>query len=514
MPPTRPTCSPSGMLAHVPLLLHPAPRRAAILGLGSGVTLGSALTHGLERAVVLEISPEVVEASHFFDHVNHRPLDDSRTAARRRRRPHPPAARATKRYDVIVSEPSNPWMAGIASLFTREFFEIAKATAGAGRRVLPVGAHLRHQRRRPAVDRRDVPVGVPRRHALAGRRSRRAAGGFHRTAQRSPGRHRSRLAAAGGRRGPRDGERPIAVGRVVVVHRGRRRAERLGGRRTPPDRQPRPAGVLRSAQCVRRRSVRQRPGASGPGGDGPRPTAVAAALAAASPTEWRDLADMLYRADSYAPATGPLRARSRARSPAIAKRSTVSSERRCRSAGPICAERAGQAGRRPAERRCEAGAVAATGLGRGLRGQRPHPARHGPEPARRTCPAVEQLASIFSDAGDAERLAPAVARLRARGAGSRSDALLLRHARLPAAAARHRDPGGRSDAGHRPAARARSECAGRRPGRCRATRPGASGVSSRRSRWTRAIRRRIQTSRHWRWKLATWARRDACLPKR
>ena len=119
------------MLAHVPLLLHPAPKKAAILGLGSGVTLGSALTHGLERAVVLEISPEVVEASRFFEAANHRALQN-------------PATRLVvgdgrthlllgdEQYDVIVSEPSNPWMAGIASLFTQEFFEVAKSRLAPG----------------------------------------------------------------------------------------------------------------------------------------------------------------------------------------------------------------------------------------------------------------------------------------------------------------------------------------------------------------------------------------------
>ena len=66
------------LLAHVPLLLHPAPRRAAILGLGSGVTLGSALRHPLERADVLEISPEVVQASRFFEPENSRALADPR----------------------------------------------------------------------------------------------------------------------------------------------------------------------------------------------------------------------------------------------------------------------------------------------------------------------------------------------------------------------------------------------------------------------------------------------------
>ena len=66
-------------------------------------------------------------------------------------------------------------MAGIASLFTREFFEAARGAARARRRALPVGAHLRHQHERSAVDRRHVHVGVSRRHALAGRRRRRPA---------------------------------------------------------------------------------------------------------------------------------------------------------------------------------------------------------------------------------------------------------------------------------------------------------------------------------------------------
>lgn len=119
------------LLAHVPLLLHPAPKRVAILGLGSGVTLGSALTHPLEAATVLEISPEVVAASRFFELENHRALADPRTRLIvGDGRTHLMLGR--EQYDVIVSEPSNPWMAGIASLFTREFFEGAKARLAPG----------------------------------------------------------------------------------------------------------------------------------------------------------------------------------------------------------------------------------------------------------------------------------------------------------------------------------------------------------------------------------------------
>jgi spermidine synthase len=114
------------LLAHVPLLLHPHPRSAAVLGLGSGVTLGSALRHPLEDATVIEISREVVEASRYFETENYKALHDPRTRVIvGDGRTHLMLGNQT--FDMIVSEPSNPWMAGIASLFTREFFESARA---------------------------------------------------------------------------------------------------------------------------------------------------------------------------------------------------------------------------------------------------------------------------------------------------------------------------------------------------------------------------------------------------
>jgi spermidine synthase len=113
------------LLAHVPLLLHPEPNRVAILGLGSGVTVGSALRHPIKEVEVLEISPEVVAASQHFEAENHGALADERTRLIvGDGRTHLLFTR--QRYDVIVSEPSNPWMAGIASLFTREFFQAAR----------------------------------------------------------------------------------------------------------------------------------------------------------------------------------------------------------------------------------------------------------------------------------------------------------------------------------------------------------------------------------------------------
>lgn len=113
------------LLAHVPLLLHASPRTVGIIGLGSGVTLGAALRHPVERADAIEISPEVVQASRFFAKDNGGALGDGRTRLiLGDARAHLSLGR--DRYDVIISEPSNPWMAGVASLFTREFFEVLR----------------------------------------------------------------------------------------------------------------------------------------------------------------------------------------------------------------------------------------------------------------------------------------------------------------------------------------------------------------------------------------------------
>lgn len=113
-------------LAHLPLLMHPNPHEVAIVGLGSGVTVASALVHPVSSVDVIEISREVVEASQLFSTVNRNALDDPRTRlVLGDGRAH--LSLASRRYDVIISEPSNPWMAGVAALFTREFFLSARS---------------------------------------------------------------------------------------------------------------------------------------------------------------------------------------------------------------------------------------------------------------------------------------------------------------------------------------------------------------------------------------------------
>jgi spermidine synthase len=115
------------LLGLLPTLLHPEPRDALVIGLGSGVTADAVLATGEVRDLdIVEISPEVAEASAYFERENHHVLGkpgvrlligDGRSHLRL----------SARQYDVIISEPSNPWMAGVAALFTREFFEAARA---------------------------------------------------------------------------------------------------------------------------------------------------------------------------------------------------------------------------------------------------------------------------------------------------------------------------------------------------------------------------------------------------
>jgi spermidine synthase len=114
------------LLAHLPLLLHENPRQVNVIGLGSGATAASALTHPIDSIDIVEISPEVVEASRLFAQDGRSPLDDPRARlVVGDGRTH--LTLTSQAYDVIISEPSNPWMAGVAALFTHEFFASARS---------------------------------------------------------------------------------------------------------------------------------------------------------------------------------------------------------------------------------------------------------------------------------------------------------------------------------------------------------------------------------------------------
>ncbi len=111
----------------IPVRLVDDPHEVLVVGLASGVTAGAVLDEpGVRSLVVVEIEPEVVRASRYFDHVSGAPLDDPRTTliaddARAY------LTRRHERFDVIVSEPSNPWITGVSSLFTLEYWALVRA---------------------------------------------------------------------------------------------------------------------------------------------------------------------------------------------------------------------------------------------------------------------------------------------------------------------------------------------------------------------------------------------------
>jgi spermidine synthase len=119
------------MCAHLPLLLHPSPSDVLIIGLASGISVGAAATHPVENLRVVEVEKKMIPAARLFEDYNDHVLDDPRLTlsindARNELEFSP------RTYDVIISEPSNPWMTVAANLFTEDFFHMARTRVRPG----------------------------------------------------------------------------------------------------------------------------------------------------------------------------------------------------------------------------------------------------------------------------------------------------------------------------------------------------------------------------------------------
>ena len=114
------------MLGLLGALAHPQPKRALVIGLGTGSSAGwLGAIPSMERVDVVELEPLVLGVARASEAVNHDVLHNPRvhiTIADARET----LLTARDRYDVIASEPSNPFRAGIASLFTIEFYRAAR----------------------------------------------------------------------------------------------------------------------------------------------------------------------------------------------------------------------------------------------------------------------------------------------------------------------------------------------------------------------------------------------------
>jgi len=110
------------LTAALPLALKPEARSVAVIGIGTGLTTHTLLQSlEVERVETVEIESAMAEASRGFMPRNSAAfadprgailIDDAKTFFSTRNR----------RYDLIISEPSNPWVSGVSSLFTREFY--------------------------------------------------------------------------------------------------------------------------------------------------------------------------------------------------------------------------------------------------------------------------------------------------------------------------------------------------------------------------------------------------------
>jgi hypothetical protein len=114
------------LLGALPLLIKPDARSVANIGFGSGLTAEVLLSHSGPRELdIIEIEPAMVAGARSFSPRVTRPYHDPRSRVFFEDAKNF-FARHGRRYDVIISEPSNPWVNGVASLFTTEFYRDTK----------------------------------------------------------------------------------------------------------------------------------------------------------------------------------------------------------------------------------------------------------------------------------------------------------------------------------------------------------------------------------------------------
>lgn len=112
------------LLAVYPLSYAKKSTNVGIVGLGSGMTAATILRYDSVQSVdVVEIEPDVIQAAQqmgpkvsnvFSDKRCNIHVEDARTFF----------SSEHKQYDIIISEPSNPWVSGVSSLFTKEYFRL------------------------------------------------------------------------------------------------------------------------------------------------------------------------------------------------------------------------------------------------------------------------------------------------------------------------------------------------------------------------------------------------------
>jgi spermidine synthase len=120
------------LAALVPALMAERHERGFVIGLGTGVTAGElAALEGTREVTVAEISRGVIAANPLFDHGNLAASKNPRITVERGDA-YRILLRSRGSYDVIASEPSNPWVTGVEMLYSREFLTAARSRLAPG----------------------------------------------------------------------------------------------------------------------------------------------------------------------------------------------------------------------------------------------------------------------------------------------------------------------------------------------------------------------------------------------
>ena len=118
---------PTQILVALLPMTHVAPERVLVIGLASGITAGAASVFPtVKRLDIVEIEPGIEAAARLFGEHNHHVLDDPRTHLYLDDARHFVEMAPVGTWDIVVSEPSNPWISGVANLFTEDFLREGK----------------------------------------------------------------------------------------------------------------------------------------------------------------------------------------------------------------------------------------------------------------------------------------------------------------------------------------------------------------------------------------------------
>jgi len=110
----------------LPMVLHPDPKDVLVICFGSGTTFGTLSQFPVNRVDNVEIAATIIEGAHHFSRENmdvlnnprsKRNIDDGRSFL----------AATSRKFDVITEEPMHPSLVGVVNLYTKEYYELAKA---------------------------------------------------------------------------------------------------------------------------------------------------------------------------------------------------------------------------------------------------------------------------------------------------------------------------------------------------------------------------------------------------